>query len=106
LEGCIPEVSYFKDLVLCCVDHFNNDKRIIQLQGKMPISMAPTVFRRMLRIPKPTTKFESSEVDTFLKANHRGTKILENFIFKPSNYFENSTHIEVCSFKYTYKEFT
>jgi hypothetical protein len=47
-----PQVSYFKELILWCVDKFNNKKRIIQLQGKSPISLAPTIFRRIIRLPE------------------------------------------------------
>jgi hypothetical protein len=85
LASCMPEVSDFKELILWCVDNFNNEKRIIQLQGKTPISLAPTVFRRMLRLPEPTTIFKISEEDAFLKANHGGMEILDNFLLKPSN---------------------
>jgi hypothetical protein len=84
LAGCMPEVSYFKELILWCIDNFNNEKRIIQLQGKTPISLAPTVFRRMLRLPEPTMTFKSSEEDAFLKANHGGSNILDSFLLKPS----------------------
>jgi hypothetical protein len=101
----MPKVSYFKELILLCVDNFNNEKRIIQLQGKTPISLAPTIFRRMLRLPEPTTTFKSLEEDAFLKANHGGMKILDNFLLNSLEYSENSTHIEVCSLKYPYKEF-
>jgi hypothetical protein len=48
LAGCVPEVTDFKELVLWCVDKFDTEKRIIQVQGKQPISLAPSVFTRML----------------------------------------------------------
>jgi hypothetical protein len=31
LAGSMPEVSYFKEIILWCVDNFNNENRIIQL---------------------------------------------------------------------------
>jgi hypothetical protein len=48
LVGCVPEVEDFKELVLWCTDKFDTERRIIQIQGKPPISLSPSVFRRML----------------------------------------------------------
>jgi hypothetical protein len=62
LVGCMPEVSDFKELVLWCTNKFNNEKRIIQLQGRTPVSLAPTIFRRMLRLPEPTMTFKISKL--------------------------------------------
>jgi hypothetical protein len=53
LAGCVPEVTDFRELVQWCVDKFNSEKRIIQLQGQQPISLAPSVFTRMLFSPYP-----------------------------------------------------
>jgi hypothetical protein len=78
---------------------------LFSCRGRLLFLLAPTMFRRMLRLLEPTTIFKSSEADAFLKANHGGTKILDNFLLKPLEYSENSTHIEVCSLKYPYKEF-
>jgi hypothetical protein len=60
----------------------------------------------MLRIPKPTVTFKSSKVGAFSSDYHEGMKILDSFLLKPPKYSEKSTHIEVCSLKYPYKEFT
>jgi hypothetical protein len=60
----------------------------------------------MLRLPEPTMTFKSLGEDAFLKEKHGGSNILDSFLFKSSDYSENSTHIEVCSLKYAYKEFT
>jgi len=65
LASCMPEVSDFKELILWCIDNFNDEKRIIHLQGKTLISLAPMVFRRMPRLPKPTTIFKISEANAF-----------------------------------------
>jgi hypothetical protein len=106
LEGCVPEVSYFKKLILWCVENFNSEKRINQLQGKTLIYLAPKIFIRILRLLESTMTFKSSEANAFLKANHGGMKILDNLILKLLDYSKNSTHIELCSLKYPYKEFT
>jgi hypothetical protein len=52
-----------------------------------------------------TMTFKRSEEDALLKANHGGSNILDSFLLKLSDYSKNSTHIEVCSLKYPYKEF-
>jgi len=97
------EVSYFKELFFCCVDKLNIEKRIIQLQGRALVSLAPTIFRRMLRLPKPTMMFKSFEVDAFLKANHGRINILEKFLIELSGYFGNLYQLEVCSLKYPFE---
>jgi hypothetical protein len=48
LAGCVPEVTDFRELVQWCANKFNSEKRIIQLQGQQPISLAPSIFSRML----------------------------------------------------------
>jgi hypothetical protein len=52
--GCVPQVTYFKYVTQWCVNKFNPEKRIIQLQGKKPTSLAPSVFTRILCLPTST----------------------------------------------------
>jgi hypothetical protein len=54
LASCVPKVIDFKELIQWCADKFNLEKRIIQLQGEQPISLALSVFTRMLWLPTPT----------------------------------------------------
>jgi hypothetical protein len=49
--------------------------------------------------------FKNFEADEFLKANNGGMELLEIFLINPTSDSRNSTQIEVCSFKYPYKEF-
>jgi hypothetical protein len=44
LVGCVLEVTYFKEVVQWCAYKFNCEKRMIQLQGHQPISLAPSIF--------------------------------------------------------------
>jgi hypothetical protein len=53
LVGCVPEVMDFKELVLWCVDKFDIERRIIQVQGKLPISLTPFNFHENVVTPKP-----------------------------------------------------
>jgi hypothetical protein len=82
LASCMPEVSYFKELIISGALTISTTKRgLFNGRGRCYFS-SPTVFRRMLRLPEPTTTFKSSKSDAFLKANHGGTTILDNFLLK------------------------
>jgi hypothetical protein len=48
LVGCVPEVAEFKEMVLWCVDKFDTERRIVQIQGNLLIYLSPSMFRRML----------------------------------------------------------
>jgi hypothetical protein len=54
LAGCVPKVTNLKEFVQWCGDKFISKWRIIQLQGHQPISLAPSTFSKMLRLPTPT----------------------------------------------------
>jgi hypothetical protein len=41
LVGCIPKFYDFKELISWCIDKFDKNQRIIQLQGESPISLSP-----------------------------------------------------------------
>jgi hypothetical protein len=62
--GCVPEVYDFKELISWCIDKFDKEQRIIQLQGESPISLAPSTFKRMFRLPEPTMIFKSMKLRT------------------------------------------
>jgi hypothetical protein len=80
----VPEVYDFKELILWCVDKFDKERRIIQLQGETPISLAPSIFKRMFRLPEPTMVFKSVEAEDFLKTKNGGTKLLQSYLEDPS----------------------
>jgi hypothetical protein len=54
LEGCVAEVTNTKETVQWCADKFVFEQRIIQMQGHQLISLAPSTFSKMLRLPAPT----------------------------------------------------
>jgi hypothetical protein len=104
LAGCVPEVTDFKELVQWCVDKFNSEKRIIQLQGHQPISLSPSVFFKMLRLPTSTLWFKNEEENEFLKQHRGGEKFLSNYLVDPGSN-PSISRIEVTSLKYPYREF-
>ena len=84
LVGCVPKVYDFKELISQCIDKFDNEQRIIQLQEESPISLAPLIFKRMFRLPKRTMIFKSAEVDDLLKMKKGGFKLLRNYLEDPT----------------------
>jgi hypothetical protein len=105
LAGCVREVIDFRELVQWCFDKFNSEKIIIQLQGQQPISLAPSVFSRMLRLPSSTVQFKSEEANEFLKQHKGGKNYLSNYLVDPSNN-PSVSKIEVSTLKYPYREFS
>jgi hypothetical protein len=49
------------------MDKFDKDRRIIQLQGESPISLIPSIFKKMLKLPEPMIIFKGDEAKNFLK---------------------------------------
>jgi hypothetical protein len=75
------------------------------MKGHQLISISPSTFSKLLRLPTPTMWFKSKEIDEFLKQHKGGNRLLSNYLedttCNPSTY-----RIEVNSFKYPYKEFS
>jgi len=83
LAGSVLEFFYSKELVSWCMDKCDKNKRIIKLQGESPISLAPSVFKKMLRIPEPTMNFKGDEEKYFLKARNGGWELLQQYLEDP-----------------------
>jgi hypothetical protein len=104
LAGCVLEVTDFKEIVQWCADNFISEQRIIQLQGHQPISLAPSTFSKMLRLPAPTMWFKNEEDDEFMKQHKGGNRFLRNYLEDPTSNPKTS-RIEVTSLKNLYREF-
>jgi hypothetical protein len=85
LAGCVPEVFDSKELVSWCIDKFDKNQRIIQLQGESPISLAPSVFKKMLRLPEMTMTFKGDEAKYFLKERNGGWELLQQYLEDPTS---------------------
>jgi hypothetical protein len=55
------------------MDKYDKDRRIIQLQGESPISLAPSIFKKMLKLPKPTITFKGDEAKNFSERKEQWT---------------------------------
>jgi hypothetical protein len=94
----------FKELVSWCIDKFDKNQRIIQLQGESPISLAPSVFKRMLRLPEPTMTFKGDEAKDFLKERNGGLELLQEYLEDPTMIPEDLSSIQVSLLKNPYRE--
>jgi hypothetical protein len=50
------------------------------MQDHQTISLAPSTFSKMLRLPAPTMQFKSEEANEFLKQHKGGNKLLSNHL--------------------------
>jgi hypothetical protein len=83
-EGCVPEVFDVKELVIWCTNNYEKDQRIIKLNGQSPISLAPSTFIQMLRLPEPTTTFKVDEAKNFIKDKNGGRDLLPQCLEDPT----------------------
>jgi hypothetical protein len=102
--GCVPEVFDCKELISWCIDKFDKNQRIIQLQGESPISLTPSVFKIMFKLPEPTMNFKGDEAKDFLKARNGGLEILQEYLEDPTLMPEDLSAIQVSLLKKPYQE--
>jgi len=67
LVGCVPGFLNSREIVYWCVDKCDQNQRIIQLQGESLVSLSLSIFKKMLKIPKPTIMFKGDKARSFLK---------------------------------------
>jgi hypothetical protein len=104
LAGCVPEVFDCKEVISWCVDKFIQSRRVIQLHSESPISLAPSVFRKMLKLPEPTITFKGDEARNFLKEKNNGLELLQEYLEDPTTMPEDISRIQVNSLKNPYRE--
>jgi hypothetical protein len=64
------------EIVSWCVNKCEHNQRVIQLQGESPVSLSPSIFRRMLKLPNPTITFKGEEARQVLKEINFGIELL------------------------------
>jgi hypothetical protein len=67
-----------------CVDKYEQYQRVIQLQGESPFSLSPSVFRRMLKLPKPTIIFKGEEAKRLLNERNYELELLREYLEDPA----------------------
>jgi hypothetical protein len=104
LTGCFLEVCDSKELVAWCIDKFDKNQRQIQLQGDSLISLAPLVFKRILKLLELTITFKGDEAKDFMKAKNGELELLHEYPEDPTMVLEDLLSIQVSSLKNTYRE--
>jgi hypothetical protein len=102
--GCVPEVFDATELVSWCIDKYEKNQRIIQLQGQSPISLAPSTFKKMFRLPEPTMTFKVDEAKEFLKTRNGGWDLLQQYLEDPTTMPEYLSTIQVSQLRKPYQE--
>jgi hypothetical protein len=69
-----------KELIYWCIYKFEKELRVIQLQGESPISLSPSTLKRILKLPKLKTTFESAKSKDFLKTNEDVFELLWDYL--------------------------
>jgi hypothetical protein len=82
--GCVPELFDATKIVIWCTYNYKKNQRIIQLWGQSMISLAPSTFNIMLRLPKPTMTFKAKEAKDFIKARNNGWDLLPQYLEDPT----------------------
>jgi len=93
MTGYVPKVYDFKELILRCIKKFNMNQRIIQLQGQSHVSLAPLVFKRMLKILDATKIFKGDEDKDFLRERNGGLDLLREYLQVPTMILEEISSI-------------
>jgi hypothetical protein len=104
LAGCVPEVFDSREIVSWCVDKYDQNRRIIQLQGESLVSLSPSVFKRMLKLLEPTIMFKGDEARSFLKERNNGLELLQEYLEDPTMMPEDLSNIQVSLLKNPYRE--
>jgi hypothetical protein len=104
LVGCVPEVFYYKDIFTWCVDKFVENQRTVTLWNGSPISLARTVFKKLLKLPDLTLTYKGDKARTFIKGRNNGIDLLQEYLQDPAAMPQDLFRIQVSSLKDPYQE--
>jgi hypothetical protein len=102
LVGCVHEFFDCKEIVTWCVDKFVQNQRTIPLHNGSPIYLAPTVFKKMLKLPELTLTYKGDKARNFLKGRNNGIELLQEYFQDPATMPQDLSRIQVSSLKYPY----
>jgi hypothetical protein len=103
LVGYVPEVFECKDIITWCIDKLVQNRRTIPLQSESLVSLAPSVFKKMLRLSEPNLVYKGEEAKNFLKRKNNGIELLQEYLQDPASMSEDLSRIQVSSLKDPYK---
>jgi len=102
LVGCVPEFFYCKEILTWCVENFVSNWRTIPLHNGSPISLAPTVFKKLLKLLELTLTYKADGARTFLNGTNNGIE-LQEYLQDPTVMPQYLSRIQVSSLKDTYR---
>jgi hypothetical protein len=76
LVNCVLEVFKCKDIITWSIDKFVQNRRTIPLQSKFLVSLAPLVFKKMLKMPELNLVYKGEEARNFLKGKNNAIELL------------------------------
>jgi hypothetical protein len=78
--GCIPKKIDATELISSYIDKYKKNKRIIQLQVQFSISLGPSTFKNILKLPNPKMMFKVDEAKEFMKNRNGGKDLLPQYL--------------------------
>jgi hypothetical protein len=93
-----------RKIVSWCLDKYEHNRRVIQLQWESLVSFLLSVFRRILKLPEPTKTFKGEEARKFLEEINFGLEILSEYLEDPTTMTEDLENIKVNLLENPYKE--
>jgi hypothetical protein len=82
-----------------CIDKFDKNQSIIQLQGESPISLSPSTFKKMSKLPEPMMNFKGDEEKGFMKDKNGGWDLLQQYLENLAIMLEYLSTIQVSLLK-------
>jgi hypothetical protein len=102
--GCVPEVFDCKEVVSWCAKKYIPGQRIIPLRDHSHVSLSPHLFRKMLKLPKPTLTLRGQDYKQFLEKHHNRLDILADFLKDSTTVPEDITRLQVSSFRNPFRK--
>jgi hypothetical protein len=56
----------------------------IPLQSGSPVSLAPSIFKKMLKLPEPKLTYKGEEARNFLRRKNNGIELLQEYLQDPA----------------------
>jgi hypothetical protein len=81
---CVPQVFKCKYIVTWCIDKFVQNRRTIPLQSGSPVSLAPSIFKKMLKLPEPKLTYKGEEARNFLRRKNNVIELLQEYLQDPA----------------------
>jgi hypothetical protein len=78
LVGCVLEVLECKYIITWCIEKFIQNRRTIPLQRGSLASLAPLVFKKILKLSESNLVYKGEEARNFLKGKNNGIELYKN----------------------------